>query len=150
MARLGGWKRIGIIVSVAWILGAGIYFYNLGVDESVSQASHDCDDADIKADKSSYATFEKCHRNNDTHLPPDTWLARDAECNEARRREQASDAAAYEECRNNISNDLPTIRARALKISAFLISVSLALSWGFVYLILFLVNWVKRGFMRPQ
>ena len=29
MARLSGWKRIGIIVSVVWILGAGIFTYNI-------------------------------------------------------------------------------------------------------------------------
>lgn len=28
MAKLDGWKRIGVIVSVVWILGSGIFTYN--------------------------------------------------------------------------------------------------------------------------
>jgi hypothetical protein len=71
MVKLSGSKRIGIIASVVWILGASIYFYNAIADDS---------------------------------------------------------------------------RKTALIGSAILTFLSLALGWGFVYLIRFLVSWVKRGF----
>ncbi len=29
--KLGGWKRVGIVATVAWILGTGIYIYTAAV-----------------------------------------------------------------------------------------------------------------------
>jgi hypothetical protein len=56
-----------------------------------------------------------------------------------------------EECYSkNTADYLPTSRKAALKTSAIFTFGSLALGWGFVYLILFLVNWVKRGFVQPR
>jgi hypothetical protein len=34
MMKLNGWKRIGIIASVVWILGAGVYTYDSRIDEA--------------------------------------------------------------------------------------------------------------------
>ena len=72
---MSGWKTIGIIVSVLWILGASIYFYKAIADDS---------------------------------------------------------------------------RTAAIIGSAIFTFVSLALGWGFVYLVVFLVAWVKRGFRQPR
>jgi hypothetical protein len=75
MMKLNGWKRIGIIASVVWILGAGVYTYDSEMDRANDYIT---------------STFLNCESN---------WVG-------------AGDA------------------------------------WGFAYLVLFIVRWVKRGFVQ--
>ena len=129
MARLSGWKRIGIIVSVLWILGAGIYIYNQMMDGQLRKDRLICNEwaeaARIKPTPST--STADLHAHNLEY--------------ESRR----------DACYNmQFPYDLPTARKVALEASAFFTFVSLALGWGFVYLILFLVNWVKRGFTQSH
>jgi hypothetical protein len=47
MAKLNGWKRIGIVASVAWILGAGLYTHGVESNAESRAAvaiSLDCED----------------------------------------------------------------------------------------------------------
>ncbi len=102
MKKLNGWKRIGVIASVIWILGAGAYTY---VSESTSEviASIQCET-----------------------------------------KPGFGDEAAFLRCVKNAHDSLGV--AEVVALAAF---VPVPLGWGFVYLVLFLVRWVKRGFMRP-
>jgi hypothetical protein len=133
MARLGGWTRIGIIISVVWILGAGIYIYNVAVNRGLSEARQICFEWENAAPTGIPET-EWDREGRPLHLTPDQAVARDRQIEECYKKQIARE---------------PSPRKAALITSAIFTFVPLALGWGFVYLILFLVNWVKRGFMQP-
>jgi hypothetical protein len=109
MAKLDGWKRIGIIVSVVWILGAGIFTFNAVENSVIENAS-----------------------------------AQTLMCEEAHNR------AGSAECDKRSTDYLANHNYDALIASALVAFIPVPLGWGFVYLILSLVAWVKRGFMRPS
>ena len=113
MAKLDGWKRIGIIVSVVWILGAAVLTYDSATDhasEAIASIHVACD-------------------SNLAGKTGDAWTTGFGECNK-----QADDSLA-----EAITN--------ARLTAALFAFIPVPLGWGFVYLILFLVAWVKRGFM---
>ena len=104
-------KRIGIILSVIWVLGAGLHTFDSEMDVSsriITDIHVRCDS--YLAGKSGAAWddgFNRCNQEADKFLMidfRDAWL----------------DAA----------------------IVAF---GGVPLGWGFIYLILFLIRWVKRG-----
>jgi hypothetical protein len=104
--KLNGWKRIGIIASIAWVLGAGIYTLTVDSDANALAASKialSCEDANNGADPEG-----KCSARADEYLAE-------------------------------------TISADRLE-AAIVAFVPVPLGWGFVYLALFLVRWVRRGF----
>lgn len=108
--KLNGWKRIGIIASVVWIVGAGYYTVIATSDADAKFASG------IRLDCETYipagiATLAECDKRGDD------WL-----------KETASSE-----------------RIEAASVAL----VPVPLTWGFTYLVLFLVRWVKRAFMRP-
>jgi hypothetical protein len=112
MARLSGWKRIGIVVSVAWILGTGIYTF-ITVDDD---------------------ELHLCYKQaQDMKGSPEWLLLR------LHRALQSTDylAEAY-------PPDVSPWPETA--IVAF---GTVPLGWGFAYFVLFLVHWVKRGFISP-
>ena len=104
-------KRIGIILSVIWVLGAGLHTYTSEKDVSsrvVTDIQVHC--INNLADKSGAAWddgFNRCDQEDDKAFAQDLRNAR-------------LDAA----------------------IVAF---GGVPLGWGFIYLILFLIRWVKRG-----
>jgi hypothetical protein len=113
--KLNGWKRIGIIASVVWILGAGVHTYDSEIDSA-----------------SAFITS--------THVACDSNLAG-----------KTGDAytTSFNEC-NKQADDSLAIALNSARLEAALGAfVPVPLGWGFTYLVLFLVRWVKRGFMRP-
>jgi len=113
--KLNGWKRIGIIASIVWILGAGIHTYDSEIDSAINRIS-------------------SIHVACDSNLAGktgDAWTEGFNQCNK-----EADDLLAVD----STNAWGPTL------IIAF---VPVPLGWGFTYLILFLVRWVKRGFVRP-
>lgn len=107
MMKLNGWKRIGIVASVAWILGAGAY--TLIVVE----------DADIKAASGLTLSCEEAQN----------WRG-SPECDK-----RSTDYLAESSYHERID-------------AAVVAFVPVPVGWGFAYLILFPVRWVKHGFMR--
>jgi hypothetical protein len=105
MVKVNGWKRIGIIASIAWILGAGVISLNVFDNariKSASQLTLDCE------------------------KPP-------------------SGGSAF--C-DKLGTDYLAGRNSGQWIGvAFVAFVPIPLGWGFTYLVLFLVRWVKRGFL---
>ncbi len=115
MVKINGWKRLGIIASVVWILGAGAYTYD-SVFDSISEG------------------IASVHVTCDSNLigkTGDAWTKGFDECNK-----QADESLAE--------------ASKYIWLDASLVAfVPLPLGWGFAYLVVFLVRWVKRGFMRP-
>lgn len=108
--KLNGWKRIGIVTSVVWILGAGLYTYE-AVSESDIKAAVSAALACENYIASGVTTLEECDKRKTDYLAetfPDEW--------------------------------------REAAIVAF---VPVPLGWGFVYLVLSLMRWIQRGFIRP-
>ena len=104
-------KRIGIILSVIWVLGAGIHTYTSEVATDIQVQGRIVEECiNNLADKSGAAWddgFNRCDQEDDKAFAQDLRNAR-------------LDAA----------------------IVAF---GGVPLGWGFIYLILFLIRWVKRG-----
>ena len=115
MVKLNGWKRIGIIASVVWILGAGLYTY----------------DSQIENDSRSIAS---------THIECDSNLAG-----------KTGDAweKGFDECDKRADDSLALTITNARLAAALVALVPVPPGWGFAYLVLFLVRWVKHGFMWP-
>ena len=114
--KLNGWKRIGIVASVAWILCAGIHTYDSETDRDSDfiVSSHVKCDGDLAG------------------LTGGAWQKGFDECNRI-----ADDSLALA-----ISND---------RFNAALVAfIPVPLGWGLVYSALFLVRWVKRGFIGPH
>src|SRR6266478_22638 len=114
--KLNGWKRIGIVASVVWILGAGIYTYDSEIDRA-----------------SGFITS--------THVACDSNLG-----------DKTGDAwtESFNECNKQADDSLALALTNARLEAALVAFAPVPLGWGFVYLILFLVRWIKRGFMRPE
>ncbi|HEV2417183.1 MAG TPA: hypothetical protein VGX94_05230 [Terriglobia bacterium] len=116
--KLNGWKRIGIIASVAWILGAGMYTYESGLDSAVGLGtvmSQSCDQGRDRVERSG-SDWER----------------------------------EWRECRKN-GDEAVSLGVTNAEISAALVAfVPVPLGWGFAYLVLFLMRWVRCGFVRPS
>lgn len=106
MTKLNGWKRIGIIASVVWILGAGIYTF-----------------VSIKDDDVKYA--------------------------QTQRKYCLAEALISGECNKREADYLASVAYVPIEAAVSVALIPVPLGWGFVYLVLFLVRWVTRGFMKP-
>jgi hypothetical protein len=118
MMKLSGWKRIGIIASVVWILGAGVHTYDSEIDRA----------SDLIAD-----THVRC----DSNLP------------DSFKNERAYEAA-FRQCNKKAEDSLALAIGDARLSAAIVAFVPVPFGWGFVYLVLLLLRWVKRGFIPPQ
>lgn len=107
--QLNGWKRIGIVASVAWIIGAGMYTFNRVEDSVVAAASK-----------------------------------RTLSC------EEANNYRGSAECDNRSTEYLADHNSDARLAALSTAFIPVPLGWGFAYLVLFLVRWIKRGFSLDQ
>jgi hypothetical protein len=112
---LSGWKRIGIVASIGWILGAG--YYTL---VSVSAA-------DSRFHVGLTLRCEEARPNGMTESEQTKWQER---CD------------SYLPTGERLHQEL---QAEWLE-AAMVAFIPVPLAWGLVYLVLFLVGWIKRGF----
>ena|ERR1700676_926914 len=109
--KLNGWKRLGIVASTVWILGAGTCTYSAARDADIKfavETEDACETATGQANFPHFSPARDCHQES-IHYINVTLL--DAEIGAA--------------------------------LMAF---IPVPMGWGFVYLILFLVRWITRGF----
>jgi hypothetical protein len=66
------------------------------------------------------------------------------------RKNDAAHEAAFRRCNDEADDSLALAITHARFEKAFVALVPVPLAWGFVYLVLFLVRWVKRGFVKPS
>jgi len=114
MIKLNGWKRVGIVASLVWILGAYLYIHNSaisGSSEAISSIHVSCDADLIGKTGDAYTNgFNECNKQADDSL-----------------------AVAITDARLD---------------GALAALAPVPLGWGFVYLVLFLARWVRRGFIQ--
>src|SRR5271167_3632413 len=112
MMKLNGWKRIGIIASVLWILGAGVHTYDSEIDRASALivSNHVACDSDLAG------------KTGDDYTK------------------------GFNECNKHADDSLALALTNARLEAALVAFVAMPLGWGFTYLVLFLVRWVKRGF----
>ena len=155
MTKLNGWKRVGIIASVVWILGAGAYTY----DSEIERASLSISEAHLSCDSAAKAPFPRKAPDFipdpgtvpmppgavpadslpvtpppgytvDVPVPPGAVLADSRDCHK-----QADDSL--------------TLAVKNARLDTTLVAlVPVPLGWGLTYLVLFLARWVKRGFAQ--
>jgi hypothetical protein len=115
MVKINGWKRIGIIASVVWILCAGVHTYDSEIDS---------------ASKGIASIHVACDSNlaGKTGDAWDTW---------------------FKACNKDAEESLSEAYKNAWFEAALVAFIPVPLGWCFAYLVLFLVRWVKRGFIRP-
>jgi hypothetical protein len=106
--KLNGWRRIGIVASVVWMVGA--YFSTLDRKSAI-----------------------------DTEMA----VLVDEACIAARPQNQP---VCDDRMRADITRAIPTERQDA----AFVALVPIPTAWGFVYVFIFLVRWVRRSFLTKQ
>jgi hypothetical protein len=165
MMKLNGWKRIGIIVSVIWILGAAAYTYDFEIDQAslpISRTYLSCDSA-AKAPTSRDVLDQVAAGNAGGQTP----LPRKApgSAPEAGTVPVPPGAVSADDtvpippgaapgdsqrCRRQFEDSL-ALAAKNARLGATLAAlVPVPLGWGFVYLVLFVFGWVKRGFAQPS
>lgn len=114
MTKLNGWKRIGIIVSIVWILWCGIETYSSQIDtrsDLIAVIHASCDNGLMgKTGDDWKVGFQKCDKEED--------------------------------------DSLALARKNALLMGAIFAFVPVPFGWGFIYLLLFLLRWVKHGFAQ--
>lgn len=134
--KLNGWQRIGIAASVVWSLGAGVYTHHV-----------------IKAHEQAYAwsRYKACEMDEDAAatqwrehcraLPHvGDWRMAYVKCMTSLDPVKSSNA-----CITKGFTDAHFIY-RNLWMKVFAVAI---VPWG-IYLILFVVRWVTRGFVRPS
>jgi hypothetical protein len=151
MMKLNGWKRIGIIVSVIWILGAGAYTYDSEIDQAslpISRTYLSCDSAaraptsrDILDQIAAGSTAGQAplpHKAPDSAPEPGTVPM-----------PTGAVLADSRDCHKQ-AEDLLALAVKNARLDASLVALMpVPLGWGITYLVLFLVRWVKRGFTQP-
>ena len=115
--KINGWQRIGIVASVVWIVGAGLYTYVSEIDGTAQLRVKVYDDCMISA-------------QGGIGTP-------DGQPNKL-----------TEQCDKNATDVISGIRPR--QTAALFAFIPVLLAWGFTYLVLFLVRWVRRGFVRSR
>lgn len=113
MAKINGWKRIGVFVSVVWILVAWVHTFNSDNDiasKAISSNQVACD-------------------GNLAGKTGDAWKK------------------GFDECNKQADEALKQAMVGAREDAAIVALVPVPLGWGFAYLVLFLVRWVRRGFL---
>ena len=110
MSKLNAWKRMGIVASVVWIIGARSYALHRSSAED--ERFHN-------------VLIQECM------APPNDW------------------GPIYEKCLHD-ADVYSMSQLRYEWIDAGLVAfIPVPFLWGFFYLLLFTVRWVRRGFARP-
>ncbi len=150
MVRLNGQKRIGIIASVVWILGAGIFTYRAVKDYEAKKYAVLCDEVwKNYLGENGPVLLENYLLENGPEVWED-YLREDRHGPWDEYRDLTDgNGELCPECQVLVEDYATIIPRRALKVSASVALIPVPVGWGLAYLILFLVNWVKRGFMRP-
>ncbi len=141
--KINGWKRIGVIASVLWMIGAGLYTLKVTRDADLGTAEfiyRQC--VDIR-DTTNQDRREYCgHQGARAPMIDSTTVFN--KCME-------EFEAKHPDTCSTRSTDYIVSAWRGEWIEAIVIAlVPVPFAWGLTYLVLFLVRWVKRGFVAES
>ncbi|HVA16823.1 MAG TPA: hypothetical protein VMV59_03815 [Candidatus Dormibacteraeota bacterium] len=152
MIELNGWKRLGILVSFAWIIGAGFYTVSSIQDNNgaVNVMIHrSCENnADTVRRESARRAYQ--YSNSQIAASPRDF-SHDAAIQQSL--QDAIDAAetvygnSIESCDSQMMDAVKAQTPAADETAAAVALVPVPFGWAFAYLLLLLARWVKRGFM---
>jgi hypothetical protein len=142
--KLNGWKRIGVVASVVWILGAG--FYTLHVineqeDRYIMTLGDGCEQDHLHEVQQ---RNEHCYRLSLN--APDFTTAYNKCTEDFQETTQKTLDACWARVSSQATAEYSDWWIEVLAV-AF---IPLPFGWGVIYLVLFVVRWVTRGFMRPS
>jgi hypothetical protein len=132
--KLNGWERIGIIASVAWVVGAGVCTLNVLNDAYLKRNAFYYSECAAIRDEGNYNARVRC-ANGDGSISFN-------ECLDAYKQQHP------DICSNRAQENIPSEVSNERAGAAFVAFVPLPFAWGFLYLVLFLVRWIKRGFQE--
>jgi hypothetical protein len=137
--KINGWKRIGVIGSCVWMVGAGLHTLKVTSAADLEIAAfiyRQC--ADIR-DRTNQSQREYCGHQGAIAPMIDSSTVFN-KCMEEFEAKHPDTCSAR-------STDYVVGAWRGEWIEAIVVAlVPVPLAWGLVYLIIFLVRWVKRGF----
>lgn len=139
--KINGWQRIGVVASIIWIIGAGVYTLIWLSDKDAETASFFYRQCISIRDEVSQDHRVECQRKSEQVAMIDMPRVY-TECMVPydKEREQA-DARCEKQNADYLANT--TTGERMAAACAAIIPVPLA--WGGVYLALFVFRWVRRG-----
>jgi hypothetical protein len=127
---VSGWQRIGVILSVLWFVGFGVFMF----EDEISRLS----DSHVRqlGNCNKIAEFERqwfLRRDDPAYATKDAEVQRKLDkCRD--------DVSAYFMKQDPLSN---------LWILLLIDLASIALAWLLVWIVVSLVRWVSRGFQKP-
>jgi hypothetical protein len=129
--KLGGWQRIGVILSVLWFIGFGVFMF----DEEISR--HSASHVRQLGNCNKIAEFERqwfLRRDDPAYATKDAEVQR-----------------KLDKCRDDADAFFMEQDPRSSLWIILLIDLaSIALAWLLVWTVVSLVRWVSRGFQNPQ
>jgi len=128
--RARGWRRIGLILSVIWFLGFGLFLWQRTVEDIVQPYSD---------------TLKTCGEILDIDNEALQYLRTVEEID----RRQSANFAKYKKCQTDAevtwNNTLPS-NWLTLAVVVGVDLVTIALGWLVVWIGIVIVRWVQRGF----
>jgi hypothetical protein len=137
--KISGWKRIGIIASVVWMLGAGFYTLKIAGDNDARFAGDIYRQCREIYEEGRQTQSEYCAGRGERVPMIDSSTVFN-KCMED------YEAQHPDTCSTRMDDYIEhTLKGEWIWAGVVAV-VPVPLAWGFTYLILFLVRWVKRGF----
>ena len=131
-ARLGGWQRFGIVLSVVWALGAAyswLSFQTQEADDAAAFASRVCNKL---ADEAAQRNWVWQH---DPNYPNHNEALEDADISK---------------CSEETLETYAIYQQHKWGNSALAALVPLPFAWLLAYIVIVVVRWIKRGFARTK
>ena len=140
--KIKGWQRMGIIASVIWILGAGLYTLSRLSDKDIKTAGFFYSQCASTRDESNQVHRLECEKKSERAFAVN-MTAVFSKCMAPYDKEfWQTDAKCTKESEDYAVNAIPSERLGAAIVAFGPVPVA----WGGAYLVIFLTRWVKRGF----
>jgi hypothetical protein len=122
--QLNGWQRIGVVVSIAWVIGGAIWGYNIGYYEG----------GDVDRG------FEQCRGG------AQNWYQNQNQYQETRRYTTNDLIKDLEKCGSEYRKAHKDAMSTGWLYAALLALLPIPLGWLAVYKSIALLNWIREGF----
>lgn len=134
--KINGWQRIGIVASVIWIVGAGLYTLERLSDEDIKTAGFFYGQCASIRDETYHAHSVSCARGGENNIDEFN------KCMVPYNKElEQLDDKCTKEGQDYVINAVPRERLGAAVIAFGPVPVA----WGGAYFALFVFRWVRRG-----